>query len=90
MPFLSSVIPEGDTATSHITSLCQVLIFAQKSSCSEKHYFRKNVKTFRFPQLFLCEPKVNIHSFIILWKTPVEKPVENVENSELSTGISMF
>jgi len=33
---------------------------------------------------------MNIHSDPSLWKTPVEKPVENVENSELSTGISVF
>jgi len=30
---------------------------------------------------------MNIHSTPCLWKTPVEKPVENVENYELSTGI---
>jgi len=33
---------------------------------------------------------MNIHRDTILWITPVEKPVENVENYELSTGISMF
>ena len=27
---------------------------------------------------------------IALWKTLVEKSVENVENSQLSTGISLF
>jgi len=85
-----SVIPEGDNATSHFTSFCQVLIFAQKLSCSKKHHFRKSAKIFRFPSFFLCEPKMNIHRKTILWKTPVDKPVENVENSELSTGISMF
>jgi len=30
---------------------------------------------------------VNIHTTASLWKTLVEKPVENVENFELSTGI---
>jgi len=33
---------------------------------------------------------MNIHSKAFLWKTPVEKPVENVENYELSTGIPML
>jgi hypothetical protein len=33
---------------------------------------------------------MNIHSLTFLWITPVEKPVENVENYELSTGISLF
>jgi len=68
----------------------QVLIFAQKLSCSKKHHFRKSAEFFRFPDFILCEPNMNIHSDPSLWKTPVEKPVENVENSELSTGISVF
>ena len=38
----------------------------------------------------LCEPKMNIHNPHPLWITPVEKSVENVENSELSTGISFL
>jgi len=33
---------------------------------------------------------MNIHSMARLWKTPVEKPVESVENYELSTGIPML
>ena len=32
----------------------------------------------------------SFHSCGRLWKTPVEKPVENVENSQLSTGILPF
>ena len=32
---------------------------------------------------------MNTVSFTALWKTPVENSVENVENSELSTGISL-
>ena len=32
----------------------------------------------------------SFHSCGRLWKTPVEKPVENVENSRLSTGILHF
>ena len=31
---------------------------------------------------------MNIHRAVSLWITPVEKTVENVENCELSTGIS--
>jgi len=31
--------------------------------------------------------KPNIHSLLPMWITPVEKLVDNVENSELSTGI---
>ena len=30
---------------------------------------------------------MNIHKPFFLWITPVDKTVENVENSELSTGI---
>jgi len=33
---------------------------------------------------------MNIHRITFLWKTPVEKPVENVENYELSTGIPIL
>ena len=33
---------------------------------------------------------MNIHRGISLWKTPVDKPVENVEKWEFSTGILMF
>ena len=33
---------------------------------------------------------MNTVSSTTLWKTPVEKSVENVENSELSTGISLL
>jgi hypothetical protein len=33
---------------------------------------------------------VNIHSMFFLWITPVEKPVENVENYGLSTGIPIL
>ena len=69
---------------------CQVLIFAQKLSCSKKHHLRKSAEIFRLSQAILCEPKMNIHRDTTLWITPVEKPVENVENYELSTGISMF
>ena len=39
---------------------------------------------------FYVNRKVNIHSSLSLWKTPVEKLVDNVENCELSTGISLL
>ena len=49
----------------------------------------KSAESSALCSLILCEPKMNIHRAAVLWKTPVEKPVENVENSELSTGILM-
>jgi hypothetical protein len=33
---------------------------------------------------------MNIHSMFSLWITVVEKPVDNVENYELSTGIPIL
>jgi len=39
---------------------------------------------------FYVNPAMNIHSLRSLWKTPVDKLVDNVENSELSTGILLF
>ena len=36
---------------------------------------------------FYVNQILDIHSPLPLWKTLVDKPVENVENSELSTGI---
>ena len=52
------------------------------------HDLRKNGKSGESGRFVLCELKMNIHRLGILWITPVEKPVENVENYELSTGIS--
>lgn len=40
--------------------------------------------------MFLCKLRLYIHNPRKLWKTPVEKPVYTVENSELSTGIFPF
>ena len=65
---------------------CQAQIFAQKIGHGKIHDPRKSGKTVEGGRIFLCEPKLNIHSTPCLWKTPVEKPVEIVENSELSTG----
>ena len=36
---------------------------------------------------FYVNQEMNIHSPGHLWKTPVDKVVDNVENCELSTGI---
>ena len=36
---------------------------------------------------FYVNREMNIHSPGRLWKTPVDKVVDNVENCELSTGI---
>ena len=36
---------------------------------------------------FYVNLEMNIHSPGRLWKTPVDKSVDNVENCELSTGI---
>ena len=61
-------------------------IFAQKNVHGKIHDPRKSGKSVEACRIFLCEPKLHIHSMPRLWKTPVEKPVEIVENSELSTG----
>ena len=66
---------------------CQAQIFAQKIGHGKIHDPRKSGKTVEDRRFFLCEPKLNIHNLPGLWKTPVEKPVEIVENSELSTDI---
>ena len=39
---------------------------------------------------FYVNPKVDIHSPAALWKTPVDKVVDNVENCELSTCIPLL
>jgi len=39
---------------------------------------------------FYVNPGVDIHNPGPVWKTPVEKTVDSVENSELSTGIPVF
>ena len=62
-------------------------IFAQKNVHGKIHDPRKSGKSVEACRIFLCEPKLNIHNTPRLWKTPVEKPVEIVENYELSTGI---
>jgi hypothetical protein len=37
--------------------------------------------------MILCKSVLYIHNHPGLWKSPVEKPVESVENFEFSTGI---
>jgi len=86
---LQSIGKERSSPTGH-TPACQVRIFAQKFPHSKKHHLRKSAESFLWPQHILCEPKMNIHSMGSLWKSPVEKSVENVENYELSTGILIF
>ena len=65
-------------------------IFAQRESCGKNHDGRKSGKSGESRHIVLCELKMNIHNPHSLWKTPVDKPVENVENSEFSTGIPLF
>jgi len=67
---------------------CQAQIFAQKLPHGKNHDPGKSGDLGEGCRFFLCEPKMNIHSLPSLWKTPVEKSVDNVENYELSTGIS--
>jgi len=70
--------------------VCQVRFFAQKNPHSKKHHLRKSAESFPPSPVILCELKMNIHNIGHLWKSPVEKSVENVENYELSTGIPML
>ena len=69
---------------------CQVLIFAQKFFHGKKHHLQKSGKNVRRCRIFLCEPNMNIHNPHSLWKTLVDNSVENVENYEFSTGISLL
>jgi len=62
----------------------------KKSPIVKNTIGRKSAVFFGLFSFILCEPKMNIHSMARLWKTPVEKPVESVENYELSTGIPML
>ncbi|MCI6935781.1 MAG: hypothetical protein MR762_03855 [Clostridiales bacterium] len=66
---------------------CQAPNFAQRKRLGKKP---PQPKKWVFPGMtgsVLCQPKMNIHNLPFLWKTPVDKHVENVENFELSTGI---
>jgi len=85
-----SDFPPNRSLTLHTAPVCQVRIFAQKNPHSKNYYLPKSGESFVLLPFILCEPKMNIHSMARLWKTPVEKPVESVENYELSTGIPML
>ena len=78
------------TLAFHNPQPCQDLIFAQRNPCGKNYDPRKSGKSVEGRRFFLCKSKLHIHNRPPLWKTPVEKPVENVENSELSTGISLL
>ena len=66
---------------------CQGEIFAQSLGHGKNHGPRKNKKGVESPPPVLCKSPFLFHSPRRLWKSPVEKGVENVENSELSTDI---
>ena len=63
-------------------------IFAQTIRCGKKHHRRKSGKSVETGKAFLCKAEMHIHNQPWLWKTPVDKPVENVENTWFSTAIS--
>ena len=70
--------------------LCQVGIFAHYLSRGENSRgLKKWEKPFSRPKI-LCQFPFVFHSAGSLWKSPVEKAVESVENFTLSTGISLF
>ena len=62
-------------------------IFAQSGPYGKKHGGRKSGKKGIWGRRDLCKSVLHIHKPHLLWKTPVEKAVENVENSQFSTGI---
>ncbi len=82
-----TLTPHSTLNTLHFTLLVKGVIFAQKLTHGKNHNPRKSGKLPEPCRFFLCEPKLNIHNSLCLWKTLVEKLVENVENSEFSTGI---
>ena len=63
---------------------------AQMRPCGKNHRVQKSGKFDELRRTLLCEPNLHIHTSRSLWKTPVENTVDNVENCELSTGISLF
>lgn len=67
--------------------MCQGVIFTQNLSHGKIHDPQKSRKSVEGRRIVLCEPAMYIHRLLFLWITPVDKPVENVENSEFSTGI---
>ena len=69
------------------TTAVKSRIFAQSGPCGKKHGGRKSGKKGIWGRRDLCKSVLHIHKLLLLWKTPVEKAVENVENSQFSTGI---
>ena len=70
-----------------ISRLVKTRIFAQIRPCGKNYDGRKSGKAVEGCRFVLCKSGLHIHTLPKLWKTPVEKPVENVENFEFSTGI---
>jgi hypothetical protein len=64
--------------------------FAQKLQIGNIYGFRKSRKYVEGCHLFLCKSGLNIHRPCSMWITPVDKLVDNVENSGLSTGIPLL
>jgi len=63
--------------------------FAQNSHSGKIYGLRKSGRNVEGRRFFLCQSVLHIHSPGSLWKTLVDKLVDNVENFELSTGISV-
>lgn len=63
------------------------LIFHKNFTHWQCDDFGRNFQIGVFPFKLLCHPLVLFHRDLGLWKTPVEKPVENVENFDFSTAI---
>ena len=59
----------------------------KKSGVVKNYSGGKSEQTVNTDTSRLCKAPVYIPRDVGLWKTPVEKTVENVENSMLSTGI---
>ena len=53
----------------------------------EKFFPRKSAEKGEICRIILCKPKKDSPRFFHMWKTLVEKPVENVEKFDFSTGI---
>ena len=80
--------PTGRCITGPGRKVCQEGNFCTKKQLSSKYTRRKKWKSGLFPAFCLCQPECIFTMYAPLWKSAVDKPVENVENSELSTGIS--
>ena len=70
-----------------MTDACQPPHFSQKFSHRQNADFERNFGLLPAPEKALCHLPGIFHKAVELWKTFVEKPVENVENFDFSTGI---